>query len=155
MGLLNNLQELYRTFVGPKWTQNEPAELYNVHKEFLTFDQFKMVMTNLPDYVSESQAEEIFRIADKDGNGYISYTEFKESGSAASHYRVALVVADLGLVDCDIGHSTVCPILLGQNGNWQNSQGNWAIWWNIQIKVNPTQVCDHQSHPVSLPCHPS
>jgi len=70
-------QELYRTFVGPKWTQNEPAELYNVHKEFLTFDQFKMVMTNLPDYVSESQAEEIFRIADKDGNGYISYTEFK------------------------------------------------------------------------------
>ena len=84
MGLLNNLQELYRTFVGPKWTQNEPAELYNVHKEFLTFDQFKMVMTNLPDYVSESQAEEIFRIADKDGNGYISYTEFKESGSAAS-----------------------------------------------------------------------
>ena len=40
-----------------------------------------MVMTNLPDYVSESQAEEIFRIADRDGNGYISYTEFKASRS--------------------------------------------------------------------------
>ena len=74
-------QELYRTFVGPKWTPTEPANLYNVHKEFLTFEQFKMVMTNLPDYVSESQAEEIFRIADRDGNGYISYTEFKASGS--------------------------------------------------------------------------
>ena len=36
-------QELYRTFVGPKWTPTEPANLYNVHKEFLTFEQFKTV----------------------------------------------------------------------------------------------------------------
>ena len=50
----------------------------NVHKEFLTFEQFKMVMTNLPDYVSESQAEEIFRIADRDGNGYIDAAELKK-----------------------------------------------------------------------------
>ena len=88
MGLLNTLQELYRTFVGPKWTPTEPANLYNVHKEFLTFEQFKMVMTNLPDYVSESQAEEIFRIADRDGNGYISYTEFKASGFTGCFYHV-------------------------------------------------------------------
>ena len=81
-------QELYRTFVGPKWTPTEPANLYNVHKEFLTFEQFKMVMTNLPDYVSESQAEEIFRIADRDGNGYISYTEFKAS---RSYIMIAIV----------------------------------------------------------------
>ena len=81
-------QELYRTFVGPKWTPTEPANLYNVHKEFLTFEQFKMVMTNLPDYVSESQAEEIFRIADRDGNGYISYTEFKAS---QSYIMIAIV----------------------------------------------------------------
>ena len=81
-------QELYRTFVGPKWTPTEPANLYNVHKEFLTFEQFKMVMTNLPDYVSESQAEEIFRIADRDGNGYISYTEFKAS---RSYITIAIV----------------------------------------------------------------
>ena len=83
-------QELYRTFVGPKWTPTEPANLYNVHKEFLTFEQFKMVMTNLPDYVSESQAEEIFRIADRDGNGYISYTEFKASRSYIMRDTVAL-----------------------------------------------------------------
>ena len=91
-------QELYRTFVGPKWTPTEPANLYNVHKEFLTFEQFKMVMTNLPDYVSESQAEEIFRIADRDGNGYISYTEFKaSSGTTGSlnHVCCALNINSL------------------------------------------------------------
>ena len=37
------------------------------------------------------------------------------------------------------------PILLGQTGIWQNWPGNWARWWNIiQIKVNPTEVRDHQ-----------
>lgn len=94
-------QELYRTFVGPKWTPTEPANLYNVHKEFLTFEQFKMVMTNLPDYVSESQAEEIFRIADRDGNGYISYTEFKASQSYIIHER-----------HCAIGPSTTINYLV-------------------------------------------
>ena len=80
-------QELYRTFVGPKWNISEPANLYDVHKEFLTFEQFKMVMMNLPDYVSEQQAGEIFRIADRDGNGKISFTEFKASEAAPTRGR--------------------------------------------------------------------
>ena len=41
-------------------------------------------------------------------------------------YRVTLVVADLGWVDYDFGHSTVCQVLLGQTGIWQNRLGNWA-----------------------------
>ena len=35
-------------------------------------------------------------------------------------YRVTLVVAFLGWVDYDVGHSTTCPVLLGQMGVWLN-----------------------------------
>ena len=49
-----------------------------------------------------------------------------------SKYRVTLVVAHLGWVDFDFSHSTVCPILLGQMGIWQNWLYSWAKWWNIQ-----------------------
>ena len=38
--------------------------------------------------------------------------------------------------------------MLGQLGVWQNWLGSQARWWNIRIKVNPTQVRDHQCHPV-------
>ncbi len=75
----NFFQELYRTLVGPKeYPKGTPAQLYNVHKEYLTVEQFKMVMTNLPEFVTESEAEAMFRVADRDNNGYISYREFKE-----------------------------------------------------------------------------
>jgi calmodulin len=81
-------QELYRALVGPKtFPPGTPATIYNVHKEFLTAEQFKMVMTNLPDTVSESEAEAMFRVADKDNNGRISYREFKER-TADSRFRV-------------------------------------------------------------------
>ena len=39
---------------------------------------------------------------------------------AYRQYRVTLVVAHLGSVDYDFGHSTACPVLIGQMGIWQN-----------------------------------
>ena len=47
-------------------------------------------------------------------------------------------VQDLGWVDIDLRHSTICLVLLGQMGIWLNWLGSWAKGWNIQIKVNPT-----------------
>ena len=34
-----------------------------------------------------------------------------------------------------------------QRGAWHDWLGSCARCWNIQINVNPTQVCDHQGHP--------
>ena len=39
-------------------------------------------------------------------------------------YRVGLVVADLGWVDIDLDHSTVCKVLFGQMGMWLNRLGS-------------------------------
>ena len=58
-----------------------------------------------------------------------------------SVYRVAHRVSDLGWVEFDFGCSTVCQILLGLMRYGQAE-------WNMQIKVNPTQVRDVLGHPV-------
>ena len=44
----------------------------------------------------------------------------------ASIYRARQVVVDLGLADMDFGHSTTCPILLGQQKGWQYGLWTWA-----------------------------
>jgi len=59
------LPELYR------------AKKYKIHEHFLTKEDFKHMMMNLPEEVSEEDIEEMFTYADKDGDGKISYTEFK------------------------------------------------------------------------------
>ena len=70
-------QELFRTLVGPKaYPEGTMAALYNINKEFLTFEQFKTIMQNLPEYVSDDDVRTMFGFADKDNNGYISYKEF-------------------------------------------------------------------------------
>ena len=70
-------QELFRTLVGSKdYPEGTVAPLYNINKEQLTYEQFKYVMTNLPDYVSEADCKKMYRHADKDDNGSISYKEF-------------------------------------------------------------------------------
>ena len=78
-------------------------------------------------------------------NGYCNGTG---GGTADQSYlnMVTLVIVDLGWVNYDFGHSIVCQVLLGQTGIWQNRLGNWARWWNIQIKVNPTLIREHQSY---------
>ena len=39
-------------------------------------------------------------------------------------YRVTKVTGHMGWVDFEFGRFTVCPILLGQMGIWQNRKGN-------------------------------
>ena len=56
------------------------------------------------------------------------------------------MVADLGWVDYDLGHSIVCLLLLGQMGVWQNRLVKME--YPNKNQANPTQVLDHQSHPV-------
>ena len=67
-------------------------------------------------------------------------------------YRVVPLPQDLGWVDLDFGCSTVCSILPRLIGIWQKwlCSCSWARWWNIQNKVNPTHVSDHQPHTVYL-----
>ena len=36
-----------------------------------------------------------------------------------------------GLVDFYFGCSTLCPVLPGLMGNWQNRLSSWIRWWNI------------------------
>ena len=76
--IIHTMQIFYfcfsRTLVGPKcYPPSQVAALYNINKEFLTFDQFKTIMQNLPEYVSDDDVKTMFGFADKDNNGYISY----------------------------------------------------------------------------------
>ena len=57
------------------------------------------------------------------------------------------LLGDLG-VEMDFECSTVCPILPGLMGIWQKGLGSYAIWWNTEIKVSPTQVYEQMGHPV-------
>ena len=68
----------------------------------------------------------------------------------AVHYRVTLVVVDLGWVDFHVGHSTVGLVWPGQMVIGQNWPSIWAKWWNLEIKVNSTKIRDQRCHPVSL-----
>ncbi|XP_040580024.1 neo-calmodulin [Lepeophtheirus salmonis] len=75
----NFRQELFRTLVGPKHNtaDNRPAPLYRIDREFLSLEQFRNIMMNLPEYVSEEEIDLMFGAADKDNNGRITYREFK------------------------------------------------------------------------------
>ena len=54
---------------------------------------------------------------------------------------------DLGWVDFDCVSSTVCLVLLGLMGIWKNRLSSGSEW-NIQNKVNPTQVRELMDQPV-------
>ena len=51
--------------------------------------------------------------------------------SFAGLYRVTHLLANLGWVDLDFDCSTLCLVLPGLLGNWQNWLSSWARWWNI------------------------
>ena len=59
-------------------------------------------------------------------------------------YRVTHLLANLGWVDIDFGCSTLCLILPGLMGNWQNWLSSWVRWWNIpnQSQPNPGSPAD-------------
>ena len=59
--------------------------------------------------------------------------------SVCTAYRVTLVVAHLGWVNYDFGHSTVCLVLLGQMGIWHNWLYSWARCWTIHHLSQPNQ----------------
>ena len=63
-------------------------------------------------------------------------------------YRVSHLLVDQGWVDLAFECSTVCPILQGLMGIWQKRLGRWPRWFNIQIKVKPTQDHEWVGHPV-------
>ena len=73
-----------------------------------------------------------------------------ENVKVGVHYRVTLVVVDLGWVNSYVGHSTIGLVRLEQIGIGQNRPSIWAKWWNLEIKVNSTKIRDYQGHPVSL-----
>ena len=52
-------------------------------------------------------------------------------------YRVAHLLANLGWVDFDFGCSTLCQVLPGLMGKWQNLLSSWARCWNIPNQSQP------------------
>ena len=56
-------QELFRNLVGPKsYPDGVPAALYNVNAEFLTKEQFKLIMLSLPEYVDAAEVDKMFQV---------------------------------------------------------------------------------------------
>jgi len=87
----NFRRELFRVLVGPKkYPDGVPAQLYNINKEVLTFEQFKNIMTNLPEFVDEAEVKTMFAHADKDKNGFISYREFTLMCKVPEHEPIPL-----------------------------------------------------------------
>ena len=49
------------------------AKKYKVHQRFLTKADFQLIMRGLPEHLEEEELEEMFRVADKDGDGNIGF----------------------------------------------------------------------------------
>ena len=60
---------------------------------------------------------------------------------------VGQVVVDRAGMTSVLGCSITYPDRLGQLEVWKG-YGAKQDWQNIEIKVNPTQVCDHLPYPV-------
>ena len=52
------------------------AKKYKVQEKFFGMVEFKLMMTNLPEPVSENDIMDMFSFADKDKDGKISWGEF-------------------------------------------------------------------------------
>ena len=74
-----------------------------------------------------------------------------KSTQPRSARRVTLVVAYLGLVNFDSDVPPFCPTAQPILTNFHLSKQNRTDSGIAKIKVNPTQVRDHQSHPVFSP----
>ena len=49
------------------------AKKYKVHQRFLTKEEFQVIMRTLPEHLEEEELEEMFSVADKDGDGNIGF----------------------------------------------------------------------------------
>ena len=56
-----------------KFPEKYRAKKYKIHQKFLTREEFRFIMRNLPVSVSEQEIEEMFAIADTDRDEKISY----------------------------------------------------------------------------------
>ena len=56
-----------------KFPEKYRAKKYKIHQKFLTREEFRFIMRNLPVSVSEQEIEEMFAIADTDRDDKISY----------------------------------------------------------------------------------
>ena len=63
------------------------------------------------------------------------------SGSqiVGSIFRVTHLLANLGWVDFEFGCSTLCLVLPGLMGKWQNWLSTWSRWGNIPNQSQPNQ----------------
>ena len=75
----------------------------------------------------------------------------------AVHNKVTLVVADLGWVDYDFAHSTVCPVLLGQKGILAESAGQLGKMFGHpnQSQPNPSPRPLESPYRCCIRHHPS
>ena len=62
-------------------TENEIREAYRVFDKERTgvidISEMRLILSNLPEKLSDAEIEEMLRTADKDGNGAFSYDEFR------------------------------------------------------------------------------
>ena len=56
-----------------KYPEKYRAKKYKIHQKFLSREEFRFIMRNLPVSVSEQEIEEMFAIADTDRDDKISY----------------------------------------------------------------------------------
>ena len=121
-------QELFRTLVGSKdYAEGTVAPLYNINKEQLTYEQFKYVMQNLPDYVSDADCKKMYRHADKDDNGSISYKEFTLMCNVPKSEAIPTKMPTTPTSKTDTAATTVV------NGG---AQGNKSFSYYITIVLN-------------------
>ena len=126
-------QELFRTLVGSKdYPEGTVAPLYNINKEQLTYEQFKYVMTNLPDYVSEADCKKMYRHADKDDNGSISYKEFTLMCNVPKSEAIPTKMPTTPTSKTDTAATTVV------NGGAKGINTNFIVtnFKNIQISIS-------------------
>merc|ERR1711892_839986 len=73
----NFKQELFKIICG---TESHPARFrakkYKLEEKFFSFADFRQMMTNLPEPVSDQEILEMFSFADKNNDGKISWEEF-------------------------------------------------------------------------------
>lgn len=62
------------------------AKKYKLKSNFLSRQEFFLIMQNLPEHVPDTEIHEMFSIADVDKDGQISYEEFMVGFFSVRHF---------------------------------------------------------------------